>query len=198
MVPSLQQPRRARCQRLPLTEALRPIRTKVGLRLFPYLADHAFQNMVVMPGSFCIEAAVRLHLGVGDAGILQNIEFRRPVILSDEELTIKIYIREINTGRFEYVFSESAMENCFARLEIIDAEPNGTEAPAFSIAETRTGSFTEGKKFYDALRRNGNQYGPRFQDLSAIWRSGNRVWGKLSVPRDECATRPEWPEPDAA
>jgi FkbH-like protein/FkbM family methyltransferase len=187
MVPSLQQPKRARCQPLPLSAAQRPIRTeevKVGLRLFPYLADHAFQNMIVLPGSFCIEAALRLHLAVGGPGILQNIEFRRPVILSDEELTIKIYVREIIAGRFEYVFSETATESCLARLEIIDADSNKIETAAFSLAEAQAGLFAEGGKIYDAFRRNGNQYGPRFQNLAGVWRAGDWVWGRLTVSRD--------------
>src|SRR5439155_16717163 len=33
------------------------------------------------------------------------------------------------------------------------------------------------------LRANGNQYGPHFQKVSAIWRAGDQILGRLSVPR---------------
>lgn len=188
MVPSLQPPRHVRCQRRPLIATPGRIRTaevKVGLGLLPYFADHGFQSMVVLPGSFCIDTAFRLHRDFNNSGILQNIEFRRPVILSDAELAIKIDVREIEAGLVEYLFSEATEENWFARLEITDTEPNKIETAAFSIAEARAGSFTEGRNFYDALRRNGNQYGPRFQNLAGVWRSGDWFWGRLTVPRDK-------------
>jgi FkbH-like protein/FkbM family methyltransferase len=187
MVPSLQPSRHIRCQRPPLIATPRRIRTaevKVSLGLLPYLVDHGFQNMVVLPGSFCIDTAWRLHRDFSNSGFLQNIEFRRPVILSDEELAIRVGVREIGTGLVEYVFSEVAEESWFARLEITDTDPNKIETAAFSIAEAQAGSFTEGKNFYGALQRNGNQYGPRFQNLTGVWRSENWFWGRLTVPRD--------------
>ena len=187
MVPSLQTPKHVRCQRLPQISTPRQIRTaevKVSLGLLPYLADHAFQNLVVLPGSFCIDTALRLHRDFNTPAILQDLEFRRPIVLSDEELAIKIDVREIGTGLVEYVFSETTGENWFARLEITNSEPNKIETAPFSITEAQAGLFTEAKDFYDALRRNGNQYGPRFQNLAGVWRSGDWVWGRLSVPRD--------------
>jgi FkbH-like protein/FkbM family methyltransferase len=188
MLPSLQPQRQARCQKPPLISTRRRIRTaevRVGLGLLPYLADHAFQNMVVLPGSFCIDTALRLHRDFNTAATLQGIEFRRPIIFSDKELEIKIDVREIGAGLVEYVFSETTEESWFARLEITNTEPNKIERAAFSIAEAQAGSFTEGKNFYDALQRNGNQYGPRFQNLAGVWRSEDWVWGRLAVPCDE-------------
>src|SRR5258707_634340 len=35
-------------------------------------------------------------------------------------------------------------------------------------------------RFYQELRDNGNQYGPRFQCISSIWRAGNQSLGRLS------------------
>src|SRR5204863_6901993 len=39
------------------------------------------------------------------------------------------------------------------------------------------------KSFYERLRENGNQYGARFQNVSAIWRAGDQSLGRLSVAR---------------
>src|ERR1700704_4857581 len=153
MVPSLQPPKYVRCQKRPLIATPRRIRiaeVKVGLGLLPYFADHGFQSMVVLPGSFCIDTALRLQRDFNNSGILQNIEFRRPVILSDAELPIKIDVWEMEAGLVEYLFSEATEESWFARLQITDPEPNRIEIAAFSIAEAQAGSFTEGKNFYDA------------------------------------------------
>jgi FkbH-like protein/FkbM family methyltransferase len=191
MVPSLQHPRNVRPQGAPSSRDFSCVRTeKISLGSLPYLADHAFQSLIVLPGSFCIETALRLHCDAlkRDAGALRNIEFRQPVILSDQDCVIRIEVREKGTGVVEYQFSEAANEDCFARLEIADAEPRKTESPAFSITESRAGSFTEGKEFYERLRQNGNEYGPRFQNLLAIWRQGDRAWGRLLLSQNDCGS----------
>ncbi len=172
---------------------------KVGIRSSPYLADHGFQDMIVLPGSFYIEMALLVHREIfkKTPAILQNIKFQNPVILSDEDTVIKVEVRE-NAGKLiEYRFFESgsdeiAAENhtpYFAKIEI-DPDRIATQAkPAnkFSIEEFKTGagSVIDGEKFYRQLRLNGNQYGPRFQHLSAIWRSEDQALGKVSVPNNQ-------------
>ena len=88
-----------------------------------YLTDHAFQNMGLSARFVLHQTALRLHREFNTAATLQGIEFRRPIIFSDEELEIKIDVREIGAGLVEYVFSETTEESWFARLEIADTEP---------------------------------------------------------------------------
>src|SRR5882672_7899651 len=49
---------------------------RVGLRSHPSLADHGFQDMVVLPGAFYVALARR------DARVLHNVVFHHPLILS--------------------------------------------------------------------------------------------------------------------
>src|ERR1700704_187995 len=60
---------------------------RVGPRSLPYLADHGFHDMVVLPGSFHIELARRIHreLFFRHAVSLRHIEFENPVILTDDD-----------------------------------------------------------------------------------------------------------------
>src|SRR6266480_7889483 len=69
---------------------------KVGITSFPYLADHGFNDMVVLPGSFYIEMALLFYEEVfkKTPGILRNVKFQNPVILSEEDTVIQIKLRQ--------------------------------------------------------------------------------------------------------
>src|SRR5206468_7679535 len=57
---------------------------RIGVRSVPYLADHGFQDMVVLPGSFYVEMALCVEHEISKRlpGIVRNVTFHRPVILS--------------------------------------------------------------------------------------------------------------------
>ena len=73
----------------------------ISLRSLPFLADHAFQDMVVLPGSFYIEIALSVHqeLFKRAPGVVRNVTspFLNPVILSLEDTIIRVEVR--NRGR---------------------------------------------------------------------------------------------------
>ena len=172
---------------------------KAGIRALPYLADHGVQNMVVLPGSFYIEMALLIHREIfkNSPAILQNVRFQNPVILSEEDTVIKVIVGEDEGKPVEYTFFESGpgaiatgkTSPYFARLEIDPAGMASQRKPAseFSIEgfKSRANLVTGAEEFYQKLRENGNQYGPRFQNLSRIWRSGDRALGRLSVPSNQ-------------
>jgi FkbH-like protein/FkbM family methyltransferase len=170
---------------------------KVGVRSMPYLADHGFQDMIVLPGAFYIASALRMEREHFDRirNCVRNVAFHNPVILSAEDTVIKVEASKLGDGRTEYVFYEAGVEQghlpprtrqVAARLEV-DANSSiagENRVPALSIetfqAQTQT---VMGSQLYPKLRDNGNQYGPRFQNVSALWRVGDQILGRLSVPR---------------
>src|SRR5215475_5155989 len=95
----------------------RPLKTsaefRIGVRSVPYLADHGFQDMVVLPGSFYIEMAlcVDRELSKGTSGLVRNVTFHSPIILSAEDTTIKVAVREHGDRRVEYMFYEADVED---------------------------------------------------------------------------------------
>jgi FkbH-like protein/FkbM family methyltransferase len=197
MVPSVQQPRYVRRQGVPLSQDLPCIGTRevtLGIGSLPYLADHGFQDMVVLPGSFCIETTLHLHREIfkSSAGIFRNIKFQRPVILSKEETHIRIEARQAATNLVEYLFFEPPDTSPFASIEVNNAETIEKLATKFSIEtfKVQGSSLIDTKEFYRALQQNGNQYGPRFQNLSAIWRSDNQALGRLSLSRRDLESQP--------
>jgi acyl transferase domain-containing protein len=197
MVPSLQQPRHVRRQGVPLSPDLPRIGTKeitIGIGSLPYLADHGFQDLVVLPGSFCIATVLRLHREIfrSSAGIFRNIKFQRPVILSNEEVLIRIEARQAATNLVEYLFFQPADTSPFASVEVSDAVATEKLPTKLSIEtfKVQDSSLIDTKEFYRALRQNGNQYEPRFQNLSAIWRSGNESLGRLSLSGRDLESQP--------
>jgi len=177
---------------------------RIGVRSVPYLADHGFHDMVVLPGSFYIEMALSLEreLSKRVPGLVRNVTFHNPIILSAEDTVTEVEIKDHGGGRVEYTFNEADVAKGSAgrptqqhavKLEI-DRNQTSMEAAteAFSIEAFQAQSHTviDSDQFYKTLRENGNQYGPRFQNVSSVWRAGDQSLGKLSVPRQDRELEP--------
>jgi FkbH-like protein/FkbM family methyltransferase len=178
---------------------------RIGVRSVPYLADHGFHDMVVLPGSFYIEMAlcVDRELSKRVPGLVRSVTFHNPIILSAEDSVIKVEVRDHGNGRVEYMFYEAGVEDGSARpparqyaakLEIDRNQSTSLEAvsDAFSIEafQARSHAVIDSEQFYKTLRENGNQYGPRFQNVCSIWRAGDQSLGRLSVPRQDREIEP--------
>src|SRR2546430_17725046 len=63
------------------------VELRIGVRSVPYLADHGFQDMVVLPGSFYIHLALvgYRELFKRVPGLVRNVTFQNPIILSAED-----------------------------------------------------------------------------------------------------------------
>lgn len=177
----------------------------LGVRSVPYLADHGFQDMVVLPGSFYVEMArcVERELSQRAPGLVRNVTFHRPVILSAEDTVIRVEVTDHGDGRVEYTFYEAGGENGGARTSDlqhaakldIDRNPSpsvgaGTNAFSIEAFHARSQAVIDSDRFYGKLRENGNQYGPSFQRVVSVWRAGDQSLGKLSVAREHGAIDP--------
>src|SRR2546429_3296705 len=169
---------------------------KVGRRSLPYLADYGFQDMIVLPGSLYVEMALFVHADLLKqvASVVRNAKFQNPVILSEDDSTIKVVVRDQGDGNVEYTFYEAVGDDSTletrrqycAKVEIESHCPASRESNfnGFSIKDftDHSSSVINKDEFYKVLRENGNQYGPQFQNLSAVWRSGAQALGRLSFP----------------
>ena len=174
----------------------------VGIASFPYLADHGFQDMVVLPGAFYVELALRVHRESLQAAVakIKQIEFLNPVILSAGNVTFPVEAGWLDEKTVQYKIYESngadrsavAGRLC-AILEIEDGilRQAGSDATIFPVAafQQRAVYLGDREKFYQSLRANGNQYGPQFQNLLHVWRVGDEALGRLRVHRPAAGTR---------
>jgi FkbH-like protein/FkbM family methyltransferase len=154
--------------------------------------------MVVLPGSFYVDLALRVERELAQRlpGLVRNITFHSPVILSAEDSVIEVEAYDRGAGKVAYSFYEGAADDDrpsragrrpVAELEIVrgslpsqQASPGAMSAEAFK-AQPHTAIGAEA--FYESLRDNGNQYGPGFQNVRAIWRAGDQCLGQLSFAR---------------
>ncbi|MEP6809604.1 MAG: polyketide synthase dehydratase domain-containing protein, partial [Chthoniobacterales bacterium] len=163
---------------------------QIGLRSLPYLADHGFHDMAVLPGAFHIELARRLHREVfeRDAVSLREIEFTNPIVLSADDAPLTVRIEKRTDGWVSYELFEATSEiverspglQPSARLQVEFEPPLSSgkvTADEFAGHKRLTGNADE---LYSQLGNNGNQYGPHFQMLAGVWRSGAQVAGRFA------------------
>jgi len=170
---------------------------KVGVDSLPYLADHAFQDLIVLPGSLYVEMAFCVHVSLLKqvAGTLRKATFQNPVILSEGDSTIRVLVKDQGDGNARYTFYELAGDDVAQQMGTqycaqVEIESRRLAARESHLKGLSIKDFTDHSscainrdEFYGALRANGNQYGPHFQHLDALWRVGDQVLGRLSVPR---------------
>jgi FkbH-like protein/FkbM family methyltransferase len=168
---------------------------KVGIGSSPYLADHGFQDMVVLPGSYCVEAVVSLHRQAlqKSPAVLYSVSFELPVILSDRDTVLTVRRQRDGTQGLHFSFFESGStdgeKKPFAKIKTAVAQDRADARPATRIRveefQKRAESVIQAQEFYERLRLNGNQYGPHFQQVVRVWLSGTEALGELRLPQAE-------------
>jgi acyl transferase domain-containing protein len=169
----------------------------VGLRSFPYLADHGVQNLVVLPGSFYVDLALSEHRKRfrRASATVRNAIFQNRIILSNDDTHITVKVTDCGTF-VEYVFYEHSaalssglQPKSAAQLEIhpLIARSHETRSDSCSAESFQATAQVDldGKQFYQTLRANGNRYGRHFQQLTSIWRDQDRVLAGINVPPRE-------------
>ena len=180
-----------------ITFKMDPLSIEIGVRNFPFLADHGFQEMVVLPGSFYLQLALNAHKDYfhGMATGIARIEFRTPVVLSGESVNLSLEIIQLNEETIECNFrdasridsSVSASMPC-ATLEIrssaFSISGQAVALPNLAGFQSQAQTFGEQDTFYRRLNQNGNQYGPHFQSVRQLWLKNDELIARLSVSRN--------------
>ncbi|MDO8540962.1 MAG: FkbM family methyltransferase [Opitutaceae bacterium] len=166
---------------------------RIGGETMPFLADHGFQGMIVLPGAFYLELALRVLDDARRSSVvgITDMKFLQPLILSDKPIDVAVDRTRQDEKRARFSFREadtrSAGDQPCATLEIDcgASDEVGSIRSTFApeIFQQTAEQSIDKKEFYRRLQENGNQYGPRFQGLRQLWRSGHEVLARLSVPQ---------------
>jgi FkbH-like protein/FkbM family methyltransferase len=173
----------------------------IGIRAVPDLADHGFQDLVILPGAFYVEMALYLERElVGRVPrIARNVRFDNPIVLTAADTVVRVEVRPRGDRCVEYAFYEAGSEDASAgfprrrpaatlEIERQASISASVAADGFSIEAfaARARETFDAPRFYAALRANGNQYGERFQKIACLWRAGDQSLGKLHAagPQD--------------
>ncbi|MBB6172714.1 acyl transferase domain-containing protein/acyl carrier protein [Nocardiopsis mwathae] len=163
---------------------------RISLHSHPWLADHAVDGTVLLPGT----AMVGLALYAGqrhDTPHLDELTLQTPLALPDDEaVTVQVTIGPADdTGR-----RAIAIHSRPARMSR-DAEAPWTrhaegaltakEAAPSAPPSSRPPSDTRGIDLdgaYERLAASGYEYGPSFQGLRAAWRDGVDIHAEVRLP----------------
>jgi FkbH-like protein/FkbM family methyltransferase len=167
----------------------------VGRGSMPFLADHGFQGLTVVPGALYLALALRAEGDASSPGVvtITGAEFHQPVILAEKEIALTVECTPADSLRTRCIFRESgdggASDSPCTTLKI-ERGARGAAVPPISptppeIFTERAEPEIDSTAFYRRLRENGNQYGPRFQGLSHLRRSGNAAFARLSLTQSD-------------
>jgi acyl transferase domain-containing protein/acyl carrier protein len=164
---------------------------RLGLDQHSWLADHAVQGTVLVPGTGFVELALRAGEQVG-CGHLKELTLQAPLVLAergDTELQVWVGPAEDDGSRPVTVHSrmvDSADEDkpwtCHAAGVVQAAEPSTADWADFTSwppAGARPADLTG---FYDRLAGQGFTYGPAFQALQRAWVAGEHAYAEVRIP----------------
>ena len=177
---------------------------QVSIRTLPYLADHGFQGMIVLPGAFHIALVQKVHRDFfqTEAVSLRDIEFTKPVLLSDAVTTLTVRFEERGDGTVAYVLFEATGDEVNQSANVqpcvrmqVDFTGEIPKCAVSIVPKACVPSTTDGGEFYRQLRANGNEYGPEFQTVADISDIGGSLLARFTQSRSNPAARAIFPTP---
>ncbi|MEQ0565330.1 type I polyketide synthase [Amycolatopsis sp. NEAU-NG30] len=170
----------------------------LSVRTHPWLADHAVQDTVLLPGTAFVELALRAANEVGCAAI-EELTLAAPLILPPSgAVRIQVFVGPADDAGKRPITLHSATGD---DEEAWSLHATGTLAPEAPEASSPTGNLQvwppEGATeidvtgLYDGLQDNGFGYGPAFQGLRAAWSLDGAVYAEVVLPdaQQESAVR---------
>ncbi|WP_235460902.1 type I polyketide synthase, partial [Streptomyces olivochromogenes] len=159
---------------------------RLSLATHPWLAEHAVNGTVIVPGAALVEIAVRAGDQVG-AGTVRDLTLHAPLVLSETgAVALRVRVR-VGEGEEPAVTVHSRPEgedgawtlHAEGVLSTDSVEPAAdlTAWPPAGAEPVDTSAL------YDDLAAMGLEYGPLFQGVAAAWRSGDdTVYAEVALP----------------
>ncbi|MER7708693.1 SDR family NAD(P)-dependent oxidoreductase, partial [Kitasatospora sp. NPDC097605] len=176
----------ATATRLPEGGAL--LTGSLSLAGHPWLADHAVQGTVIVPGTALIELAIRAGDEVG-APVLDELVVEAPLVLPERgAVHIQVAVREPDGGaRAVTVHSRPAGSDREWTRHASGVLLDGPAAPGDPLTAWPPpgAQALPVDAVYDELAASGLVYGPAFRGLRAAWRNGDTFWAEVELPAEQ-------------
>ncbi|MEU1231974.1 amino acid adenylation domain-containing protein [Streptomyces sp. NPDC005828] len=167
---------------------------RLALDTQPWLADHAVQGTVILPGTAFLELTMAVGARAGRRR-LTELTLQAPLVLPPgEAVQLRITVEPpAENGQRELAVHSRPQDadagvpwtrHAAAVLDVDD------EAADFDLTEWPPSGAQEidVESRYDTLTEAGYDYGPAFQGLRAAWRSGRDVFAEVGLPAELDAT----------
>ncbi|HEY2239896.1 MAG TPA: type I polyketide synthase, partial [Streptosporangiaceae bacterium] len=164
----------------------------------PWLADHAVQGTVLLPGTAFVEMAVLAGDQAG-CGRLEELTMEAPLILpAGPAMQVQVLVGDPDEYGLRSVdihsrAEESGPQTPWTRhasgvlAPVPPAGPDGPDLDDFQVWPPEGANPLAIGDFYGQLASGGYQFGPVFRGLRAAWRRGGDLFAEVSLP-EESAT----------
>ncbi|MGZ4556429.1 MAG: SDR family NAD(P)-dependent oxidoreductase, partial [Mycobacteriaceae bacterium] len=168
--------------------------SRLSLRTHPWLADHAVQGAVVLPGTGYVELAIRAGDSVG-CDQLDELVLAAPLVLPAQGgAQVQVVIGEADAPgesgtprRSVAVYARLDGEEAWTRhatgvMSVGQGPVDGVFDEVGQAWPVPGATELDTARFYDQLGEGGFAYGPMFQGLSRAWRHGDRIVAEVELP----------------
>ncbi|WP_204327967.1 type I polyketide synthase [Streptomyces aureoverticillatus] len=170
---------------------------RLSTQTHPWLADHAVDGAILLPGTAYVELALRAGDEVG-CGHLEELTLEAPLVIPEQgavQLQISVGGPD-DAGRRELgLFArpqDDTDDTPWTRHftgSLLPAAPSehptdSADAADLSAWPPAGAERVDVSDLYERLTANGHGYGPLFQGLRAAWRQGGDVYAEIDLPQD--------------
>jgi acyl transferase domain-containing protein len=169
----------------------------LSLRTHPWLADHAVQDTVLLPGTAFVELALRAAEEAG-CEVIEELTLAAPLVLPPRgAVRIQVAVGAADDAGKRPLTLHSARDDADTADTVDTAEawslhatgvlaPEAANRPADVAVWPPDGATAiDVTGLYDGLQDNGFGYGPAFQGLRAAWALDGAVLAEVALPADQ-------------
>ncbi|MFG2845460.1 type I polyketide synthase, partial [Kitasatospora sp. NPDC048296] len=173
---------------LPGTDSLL-LTGRLSLATHPWLADHAVNGTVILPGTAFVELALQAGEQVGYE-LVEELTLHAPLVLPAHgavRLQIAVNGPDETARRALTIHSRPDTDVDGQAWTTHATATLGADAPPAAAAASAVwppsgATPVEVSDLYSVLERAGYGYGPAFQGLRAAWRQGEDVYAEIALP----------------
>ncbi|MDF2261629.1 polyketide synthase dehydratase domain-containing protein, partial [Streptomyces ferralitis] len=158
--------------------------SRLSLRAYPWLADHAVHGVVLFPGTGFVELAVRGADAVG-AGGLRELVVEAPLVIPERDsVQVQVVVNDDDTLG---IYSRATDDDPWVRhATAVTGSGDDRRADFGSWPWPPVdASPVDVADFYQLTADSGFVYGPVFQGLRRVWRGDGEVFAEVVVPEGE-------------
>ncbi|WP_307663418.1 SDR family NAD(P)-dependent oxidoreductase [Streptomyces sp. V1I1] len=155
---------------------------RISLRTHPWLADHAVEGTVLLPGTAFVDLALHA-AGLTDAGTVEDLTLEAPLTLPEQgSVALQVTVGTPDDEGRRTLAIHSRSDDIPSWTRHAAGALVSTPVPAEEIAWPPPGEPVDLTGSYDELAARGYEYGPLFQGLTALWHDGNDLYAEITLP----------------
>ncbi|MGP3955971.1 type I polyketide synthase, partial [Nonomuraea sp. 3N208] len=153
----------------------------------PWLADHAVNGTILLPGTAFLELALQAGNDVG-CPLVQELTLQAPLLLpADGGRQVQVLVGGGDETGVRPISIHSRADGDAPGTWVLHADGAVATAPLVPVAGLEQWPPAEAdvvdvSDAYDLLLDMGYEYGPVFQGLQAAWRRGQDVFAEVALP----------------